>query len=123
MPQIELSTGTIEHRDTGEGPPLVLLHGLLMDASLWDDVIADLARDHRCIAPTLPLGAHRRPVAEGADLSLTGVGRIVEELLERLDLRDVSLVGNDTGGAIVQLLAAAGELPRVGSIALVSCDA
>jgi pimeloyl-ACP methyl ester carboxylesterase len=123
-PVVELSTGPVEYVDTGgDGPVVVLLHGLLMDASLWEDVIADLARDHRCIAPTLPLGAHRHPVAEGADLSLAGVGRMVAELLERLDLRDVTLVGNDTGGAIVQLLAGAEELPRVARIGLVSCDA
>jgi pimeloyl-ACP methyl ester carboxylesterase len=123
-PVVELSTGPVEYVDTGgDGPVVVLLHGLLMDASLWEDVIADLARDHRCIAPTLPLGAHRRPVADGAVLSLAGVARLVAELLERLDLHDVTLVGNDTGGAIVQLLASAEELPRVARIGLVSCDA
>jgi pimeloyl-ACP methyl ester carboxylesterase len=62
MNQIELSAGTIDYQDTGgDGPTLVLLHGLLMDASLWDDVIADLSVDHRCVAPTLPLGAGHRP--------------------------------------------------------------
>jgi pimeloyl-ACP methyl ester carboxylesterase len=61
MNQIELSAGTIDYQDTGgDGPTLVLLHGLLMDASLWDDVIADLSVDHRCVAPTLPLGAGHR---------------------------------------------------------------
>ena len=60
MNQIELSAGTIEYEDTGgEGPTLVLLHGFLMDASLWDDVIAELFIDHRCVVPTLPLRAHR----------------------------------------------------------------
>ena len=60
MSQIKLSAGTIDYQDSGgDGPTLVLLHGLLMDASLWDDVIADLSADHRCVAPTLPLGAHR----------------------------------------------------------------
>src|SRR6266516_7436714 len=68
MNEIELSAGTVHYTDTGgDGPVVVLLHGLLMDASLWDAVIADLATDHRCIAPTLPLGAHRRPMNSGAD--------------------------------------------------------
>jgi pimeloyl-ACP methyl ester carboxylesterase len=58
--QIELSAGTIEYSDTGgDRPVLVLLHGLMMDASLWDGPMADLSADHRCVAPTLPLGAHR----------------------------------------------------------------
>src|SRR5215471_8507245 len=99
MPQIELSAGTIEYQDTGDGPAVVLLHGLLMDASLWDATVAELSTDHRCVVPTLPLGAHRRPVRAGADLSLRGVARLVTEFLDRLDVRAVTLVGNDTGGA------------------------
>ena len=121
--QLTLSTGTVDYEDTGgAGPVVVLVHGLLMDASLYDDVVADLARDHRCIVPTLPLGAHRHGAAEDADLSLRGIARLVAELLERLDLRDVTLVGNDTGGAIVQLLMADGA-ERVGRVVLASCDA
>jgi pimeloyl-ACP methyl ester carboxylesterase len=121
--QIDLSAGTIEYLDSGgDGPVLVLLAGLLMDASLWDDVTAALAPGHRCIAPTLPLGAHRHAMHDDADLSPRGVARLVEELLDRLDLHDVTLVGNDTGGAIVQLVAA-GDAPRVERIVLVSCDA
>ncbi|MER5949838.1 alpha/beta hydrolase [Streptomyces sp. NPDC001904] len=123
MPEIELSTGTITYRDTGgHGPVLVLLHGFLMDASLWDAVQADLAADHRCIVPTLPLGAHEHPMRPDADLSLPGVAHLVAELLDRLDLQDVTLVGNDTGGALVQLLMA-DDAVRVGRAVLVSCDA
>jgi pimeloyl-ACP methyl ester carboxylesterase len=128
MQQIELSSGTIEYSDTGEGPVLVLLHGLMMDASLWDGPVADLSADHRCLVPTLPLGAHRLPMGAGADLSLPGIARLVTEFLDRLDVRDVTLVGNDTGGALVQLLAAganAGRMGagRVGRVVLASCDA
>ncbi len=121
--RIELSAGTIEYLDTGgEGPAIVLLAGLLMDASLWDEVIDDLAAHGRCIAPTLPLGAHRHAMLPAADLSPRGVARLVAELLDRLDLDDVTLVGNDTGGALVQLIAC-DHPARVGRIALVSCDA
>ncbi|MFF4350120.1 alpha/beta fold hydrolase [Streptomyces sp. NPDC001530] len=120
---IELSAGTIEYEDTGgDGPVLVLLHGLMMDASLWDGPVADLSADHRCVVPTLPLGAHRRAMRADADLSLPGVARLVAEFLDRLDLRDVVLVGNDTGGALVQLLMCGGA-DRVGRAVLVSCDA
>jgi pimeloyl-ACP methyl ester carboxylesterase len=72
--------------------------------------------------PTLPFGAHRHAVAGDADLSLPGIARLVAEFLERLDLRDVTLVGNDTGGALVQLLMAA-RCDRVGRVVLASCDA
>ena len=119
---VELSAGTIEYTDTGHGPVLVLLHGLLMDGSLWDQVVAGLSGDFRCVVPTLPLGAHRLGMRDGADLSLPGIARLAAEFLDRLGLRDVTLVGNDTGGALVQLLMADGG-DRVGRAVLVSCDA
>src|ERR1700730_8067443 len=123
MTAIELSAGTIEYEDTGaDGPVLVLLHGLMMDASLWDGVIAGLSADHRCVAPTLPFGAHRRAMRADADLSLPGIARLTAEVLERLELQDVTLVGNDTGGALVQLLMGDGDA-RVTRAVLVSCDA
>jgi len=123
MPQIELSAGTIAYSDTGGGGPvIVLLHGLLMDASLWDEVTADLSPGHRCVVPTLPLGAHTQAIKPGADLSLPGIAKLVAEFLDRLGLDDVTLVGNDTGGAVVQLLAADGA-PRMGRVVLASCDA
>jgi pimeloyl-ACP methyl ester carboxylesterase len=100
----------------------VLLHGLLMDASLWDGVIAGLSAGYRCVAPTLPLGAHRHAMHPGADLSLPGIARLTAEFLDRLGLQDVTLAGNDTGGALVQLLMADGDA-RVGRAVLVSCDA
>ena len=123
MKKIELSAGTIEYEDTGgSGATLVLLHGLMMDASLWDELISDLSADHRCVAPTLPLGAHRHAMRPGADLSLPGAARLVAEFLDRLGLRDVTLVGNDTGGALVQLLMCDDAAP-VGRVVLASCDA
>jgi pimeloyl-ACP methyl ester carboxylesterase len=123
MTEIELSAGTIDYEDTGgDGPVLVLLHGLMMDASLWDGLIAELASDYRCVAPTLPLGSHRHAMHADADLSLASIARLVAEFLDRLDLHDVTLVGNDTGGALVQLIMADGAA-RVGRVVLASCDA
>ena len=133
MSEIELSAGTIRYEDSGgDGPVLVLLHGLLMDASLWDGPVAELSADHRCVVPTLPLGAHHQAMHPDVDLSLPGIARLVGELLDRLGLEDVTLVGNDTGGALVQLLIG-GQPPtgegdirgaaRVGRVVLASCDA
>ena len=117
MTEIELSAGTIEYEDTGgDGPVIVLLHGLLMDSSLWADVVAELSTDFRCLAPTLPMGAHRDAMHDDADLSLPRMAGLVAEFLDRLDLHDVTLVGNDTGGALVQLLAC-DDSPRIGRIA------
>ncbi|SFW87497.1 alpha/beta fold hydrolase [Amycolatopsis australiensis] len=119
--QIELSAGTVEYTDTGgAGPVVVFVHGLLMDGSLWDGPVATLP-GHRCVVPALPLGAHRVPMP-GADLSLLGIAALLAEFLERLDLREVTLVGVDTGGALVQLLMAGGAA-RVSRVVLASCDA
>jgi pimeloyl-ACP methyl ester carboxylesterase len=126
MNKIELAAGIIEYEDTGgNGPTVLLLHGLLMDSSLWDDVIADLAVDHRCVAPTLPLGAHRQAMRADADLSLRGIAHLVTELIGRLALQDATVVGNDTGGALVQLIVGdrSERADPVGRIVLVSCDA
>jgi len=122
MKQIELSAGTIEYQDIGQGPTLVLLHGLMMDASPWDGLIADLAADHRCVAPTLPLGAHRHAMRADAGLLLPGIAWLVEEFVDHLDLDDVTLIGNDTDGALVQLVMCDGA-GRVGRVVLASCEA
>src|SRR6266498_4476110 len=121
MNEVELSAGTIEYEDTaGDGPVLLLLHGVAMDGSVWEPVVADLRRDHRCVVPTLPLGAHRKPMRRDADLSLRGFGRIAAELMERLGLEDVTLVQNDHGAA----LALAGDDPRrVARLVISSCEA
>jgi pimeloyl-ACP methyl ester carboxylesterase len=121
MPELELTAGVIDYRDTGgPGPVLVLLGGIAMDAAVWDPVVADLRRDHRCVVPTLPLGAHRRPMRRDADLSLHGYGRMVAELLAHLDLREVTLVQSDHAAA----LALAGERPaRVDRLVISSCEA
>ncbi len=127
MQEIELAAGIIEYRDTGgDGPTVVLVHGLLMDGTLWDDVVADLSPGHRCVVPTLPLGAHRRAMTPEADLSLAGIAGLVQELIESLELDDVTVAGVDTGGAVVQLLMADRQSQsdsRIGRAVLISCDA
>jgi pimeloyl-ACP methyl ester carboxylesterase len=109
MPDIELSAGTIAYEDTGgDGPVAVLVHGLVMDNSVWRDVIADLRRDFRCVAPTLPLGSHRTPMRPDADLSPVGQAKLLTEFIEKLRLENVTLVQNDIG--LGQLVA--GDRPR-----------
>jgi hypothetical protein len=101
MPEVELRAGTIEYQDVGAGPIVVLAHGLAMDGAQWRHVVADLRSDYRCVLPTLPLGAHRRPMRPDADLSLRGLGHLLAQFLQVLDLRDVTLCFNDWCGAQV----------------------
>lgn len=119
---VELASGSIEYRDSGTGPVIVFLHGLLMDGSLWDDVIADLSGRYRCIAPTLPLGSHQTAMDVGTDLSLRGLAAMVDEFVHLLNVTNAILVGSDTGGAIVQVILARGA-EWVDRAVLVSCDA
>jgi pimeloyl-ACP methyl ester carboxylesterase len=122
LQSVQLAAGTIEYADTGgNGPVLVLLHGLAMDGRVWQAVVDDLGSEHRCVMPTLPFGAHRVAMAADADLSLRGLGGVVAEFLERLDLTDVTLVFNDWGGA--QTMIADGLMDRVARLVLTPCEA
>ncbi|MEV6766583.1 alpha/beta hydrolase [Streptomyces sp. NPDC051105] len=122
MAEVHLAAGTVEYQDTGgDGPVVVLLHGVAMDGSLWRTVVARLGSEFRCVVPTLPLGGHRTPMKADADLSIPGVARLVAEFLDELDLRDVTLVMSDWGGA--QALVALGRDERVGRLVITSCEA
>jgi pimeloyl-ACP methyl ester carboxylesterase len=125
MPTIDINAGTIHYEATGpeNGRPVVFVHGYMMGGQLWRQVserLADLGL--RCIAPTWPLGAHPQPLRPGADRTITGVAAIVAETLAALDLEDVVLVGNDTGGVVTQLVAVH-HPERLGALVLTSCDA
>jgi pimeloyl-ACP methyl ester carboxylesterase len=121
MPEITLPQGTISYSDTGEGPPVVFVHGLLVDGALWRKVTPLLEGSARSIVPDLPLGSHRTAMNADADITPHGVARLVGDFLAALGLEDVTLVGNDTGGLISQLVALDhGE--RVGRLVLTNCD-
>jgi pimeloyl-ACP methyl ester carboxylesterase len=119
---VQLTGGTVHFREGGSGEPIVFIHGLLVDGQLWRDVATPLEADFRVIVPDLPLGSEREPFAPGTDLSPPGLARIVAEFLEALDLERVTLVGNDTGGAICQLVVTR-HPDRVGRLVLTNCDA
>jgi pimeloyl-ACP methyl ester carboxylesterase len=125
MPAVTLSTGTIHYEKSGpeESRPIVFVHGYTMASSLWRPLTQRLAGwGSLCLAPTWPLGAHTEPMHHGAELTMEGMAALVAEFLETLDLNDVVLVGNDTGGAIAQLVATTAP-DRLGGLVLTSCDA
>jgi pimeloyl-ACP methyl ester carboxylesterase len=120
--KVALPQGTIEYREVGSGAPVVLLHGLLVSGSLWRAVVPLLEPQLRVIVPELPLGCHRLPLEPGVPLAPPDAGRLVADFLGALGLTDVTLVGNDTGGAISQLVAAH-HPERIGRLVLTPCDA
>jgi len=122
MPEVELQAGRVEYEDTGgDGPALVLLHGLIMDGSVWRPVVEELRGEARCVLPTLPLGGHRKPMRADADLSMRGIAEIVGQFMAALELEGVTLAMNDWGGA--QLLLGGVHERRISRLALCSCEA
>jgi pimeloyl-ACP methyl ester carboxylesterase len=118
---IDLKQGTIHYREQGQGEPIVFVHGLLVDGRLWGDVTPRLASSYRCIAPDWPLGSHVAPLAPGADRSPRGVAHLIADFIEARGLDGVTIVANDTGGAISQILAS--ERPeRLRGLVLTNCD-
>ncbi len=122
MSEAKLAQGTIHYREAGEGPPVVFAHGLLVDGRLWRKVTPLVEDRFRCIVPDLPLGSHVRPMNPDADLSPPGLARLIADFLEVLELENVVLVANDTGGAISQITVA-NHPERIGRLVLTNCDA
>ena len=119
--EIRIPQGIIRYREAGSGPTIVFVHGFLVDGRLWDGVVDALSDRYRCIAPHWPMGAQQVAMAPDADLTPPGVATIIEGFLEALDLTDVTLVGNDSGGALCQVVVAR-RPERVTRLALTNCD-
>jgi pimeloyl-ACP methyl ester carboxylesterase len=119
--EIQLPTGRIRYREAGEGKPVVFVHGFLVDGRLWDGVVDQLADRCRCIAPDWPIAAHQVAMNPGADLSPPGIAALIAGFLEALDLEDVTIVGNDSGGAMSQVLVTR-HPQRIGRLVLTNCD-
>jgi pimeloyl-ACP methyl ester carboxylesterase len=127
MPQVALDQATIDYRVFGPEdsphPPVLFVHGIGVDSRLWDRVAEGLARQgFRCYLPNWPLGAHTIPVADDGALSPRGVATMIRDFVIALGLADVTLVGNDTGGGLCQLVIDAYP-EQIGRLVLTNCDA
>ena len=127
MPTISLPHGTVHYRVAGppdaRTPPVVFVHGFLVNATLWTKTADALAAAGICsYAPDWPLGSHTIPLGSATDQSPRGIARQVIAFAEALELDDVTLVGNDTGGAICQFLLDS-DASRIGRVVLTNCDA
>jgi pimeloyl-ACP methyl ester carboxylesterase len=113
----------IEYTDTGQGPAVLFVHGVYVTGAVWNDVVAELGEGFRCIAPTWPLGAHST-LTDGADLGAEAASQRIIHFMEALDLTDVTVVANDTGGGLV--LASLGDptldASRLARLVLTNCD-
>jgi pimeloyl-ACP methyl ester carboxylesterase len=116
------SAGIVGYREYGAGTPILFVHGLLVNGSLWRKVAPLVAAHYRCIVPDWPLGSHNVPLNQGADLSPTGLARLISEFISALNLEGVTVVANDTGGALCQILIT--QYPeRIRGLVLTDCDA
>lgn len=124
MPAIELSSGTLDYTDTGgEGPTVVLVHGVAMDGTVWRHVVEELRDRYRVLVPTLPFGSHLRPMRAGADLSPDGMACLLGEFLEALDLTEVTLVQNDAATGMLLAVSGSPAAGRIARLVLASVEA
>ena len=119
--EIDLPAGRIRYREAGAGKPIVFVHGYLVDGRLWDGVVDRLSNRYRCIAPDWPIGAQQIAMKPDADLSPAGVAATIASFLDALDLEDVTIVGNDSGGAMSQVLVTR-HPERISRLVLTNCD-
>jgi pimeloyl-ACP methyl ester carboxylesterase len=127
MATIDLPHGSVRYRlagpETATAPPVVFVHGFLVNATLWTktaDALADAGV--RSYAADWPLGSHTIALGSDVDQSPRGIARQIIAFMEALELNDVTLVGNDTGGAICQFLLDS-DASRIGRLVLTNCDA
>ncbi len=118
----ELPQGRIHYREGGSGETLIFIHGLLVHGELWRKVVPALSERFRCIVPDLPLGAHSEAMNRRADLTPPGLARIIADFVAEVDLRDVTIVANDTGGGLTQIVLA-NHPDRIRRVVLTNCDA
>jgi pimeloyl-ACP methyl ester carboxylesterase len=118
---IDLPAGQISFREAGQGQTLVFVHGYLANGRLWDGVVERLSDRYRCIVPDWPMGSHSVAMNPDADLSTPGLAAIVADFLAALDIDKATIVANDSGGAMSQVLAT--EHPeRIDRLVLTNCD-
>src|ERR1700712_6018775 len=123
MKRVRVDGLDVEYADTGTGPTILFVHGVYVAGAVWNDVVAELGDGFRCIVPTWPLGAHGTPT-DGADLGAEAAARRIVGFMEALDLTDVTVVANDTGGGLV--LSTLGDptldTSRIVRLVLTNCD-
>ena len=127
LKEVTLPSGTVRYRERGSAErgsaePLLFVHGALVTGDLWRLVVPELSSRYRCITPDWPLGSHQPAMSPDADLSPQGLGRLIVSFLDALRIESATLIGNDTGGALCQIVATE-HASRVSRLVLTDCDA
>jgi pimeloyl-ACP methyl ester carboxylesterase len=117
---VETPSGRISYVERGNGPVALFVHGVLLNNWLWRHQLEGLADLRRCIGPDLLAHGHTE-VAPGQDLSVTANAHMLAQFLDALEIDQVDLIGNDSGGGICQIFAALYP-ERIRSITLTNCD-
>jgi pimeloyl-ACP methyl ester carboxylesterase len=120
--EVRLPGATVRYRERGAGPTIVFVHGLLVNGDLWRNVVPPLAEHFRCITPDWPLGSQEIALSPKTRLTAPLAAGMIADFLKELDLNDVTLVGNDTGGGLCQMVVTQ-HPERIGRLVLTSCDA
>src|SRR5437016_3074921 len=113
-------SGRISYKEAGTGPVALFVHGVLLNGHLWRHQLAELSDLRRCIAVDL-LAHGDTEIAPDQDVSVTANATMLRAFLDALEIEQVDLVGNDSGGGIAQILAAL-HPERLRSLTLTNCD-
>ena len=117
---VTTSSGDITYLAAGDGPAAVFVHGVFLNADLWRHQLDALSDLRRCLAPDL-LAHGGSAVPATGPLTMDTQAEMVLSFLDALGLDAVDLVGNDSGGAIAQLVAVRAP-GRIRSLTLTNCD-
>lgn len=112
--------GEIAYVEKGEGPAALFVHGVLLNGYLWRNVIDALTGQRRGIAVDL-MGHGATRVPDDQDLSFDAQARMLAAFVDALGLKQVDLIGNDSGGGIAQIFAA-NHPERIRTLTLTNCD-
>jgi pimeloyl-ACP methyl ester carboxylesterase len=118
--KVETASGTISYVEVGHGPVALFVHGVLLNSYLWRHQLAQLGDIRRCIAVDL-LAHGDTEISSGQDVSVTANAHMLAQFLDALNIDQVDLVGNDSGGGICQIFAALYP-QRIRSLTLTNCD-
>jgi pimeloyl-ACP methyl ester carboxylesterase len=117
---VQTPSGRVSYVQTGSGPVALFVHGVLLNKHLWRHQLTGLSDIRRCIAVDL-LAHGDTEIAADQDVSVTANANMLREVLDALQIDQVDLVGNDSGGGIAQIFAALNS-GRVRTLTLTNCD-